>query len=367
MTGIYTFIKKTAVFILSISIFLAPGLIILNISGELLPLNRVVAFQEKNKNSLFGVIYTNPDVEYKLMNTFVKKPKILVLGSSRVMQFRSFFFQDSFYNAGGSASRIEHFEIFLKKLIENDYAPDILIVGLDQVFFNPHAKYSANDNYQTRINNLNYPNALNLTKPVYQDLLAGKLNLWKLQNKNNHIGINAIQNNNGFTYDGSYYYGKIYSQNKKTRDYTFKDIKNRINQERSPFEYGREVNLKSLSKLESLFKTTRAHHIKVVAFLPPFSPIIYQTMEKSKNYEYLSRLPKLIERIAADYQVEFFDFTYLPETTNQEYVDGFHGSDIIYLKILSRMAKNNGILSSVVNQNDLSRMEKNKISDLLIR
>ncbi len=129
------FIRNLTIFLLPILCLLGFNLFILTLSGELFSPDRIIACQSTD-NGLIGLAYSNPIKYIKLKITEHKKPKILLLGTSRVMQFRDFFFNNPelFYNAGGAISKIKDFNIFINTLETENI--QIVIVGLDQYFFN---------------------------------------------------------------------------------------------------------------------------------------------------------------------------------------------------------------------------------------
>ncbi len=72
---------------------------------------------------------------YKLAGIRHRKPKILVIGSSRVMQFRDFMFpnlEEGFYNGGGLIQNASDLAAFADLLAAGEIpAPEGLIVGID--------------------------------------------------------------------------------------------------------------------------------------------------------------------------------------------------------------------------------------------
>jgi len=79
---------------------------ILIYSGESMPLAMVVAMQQGETPVLYRPRYGNRDLTFKLMSVEARHPEVLALGSSRVLQFRSVFFNldtSVFYNGAGPA------------------------------------------------------------------------------------------------------------------------------------------------------------------------------------------------------------------------------------------------------------------------
>ena len=101
------FIKSFIIFQIPILCYLGIIILLLAISGELLKYDKLIA-DHNNDDILIGLAYSNVK-DIKLIITEHRNPKIMALGTSRVMQFRDFFFNNPefFYNAGGAVSEIK--------------------------------------------------------------------------------------------------------------------------------------------------------------------------------------------------------------------------------------------------------------------
>ena len=102
--------------------------------GETWPLERVIHFQETHPRAYFGRLFLDQGTfRYKYLQILRRRPEILVLGSSRTMQFRAEMFGGqaaSFYNAGGMIHSIGDIDQFLD-LLPQDATPRMVIIGLD--------------------------------------------------------------------------------------------------------------------------------------------------------------------------------------------------------------------------------------------
>ena len=98
--------------------------------NENLDINQSVEMQA-NENVLYGRILLGQDAIYKTKMTKKLKPEIVVLGSSRVMQFRREFFNNNliFYNAGGSMPNIDRGIEFIND-ITKVYTPKVIMSPL---------------------------------------------------------------------------------------------------------------------------------------------------------------------------------------------------------------------------------------------
>ena len=74
-----------------------------------MPLPAVIQMQAGGEPVLYRVGYGNRDQDYKLMSVEYRQPEVLMIGSSRVLQFRGQFLNnepDIFYNADKILIRI---------------------------------------------------------------------------------------------------------------------------------------------------------------------------------------------------------------------------------------------------------------------
>ena len=105
-------------------------------TGEAMPLWMVAQMQMGDAPVLYRPRYGNRDLDFKTLSANLRQPEIMTVGSSRVLQFRSLFFDKqprAFYNAGAPAWQLEQVRQLLDGLT---FTPRILIVGLDQPWFN---------------------------------------------------------------------------------------------------------------------------------------------------------------------------------------------------------------------------------------
>ena len=98
------FVRDIILFMLPIMILVAGAVTIyyeaLN-CGELASIDKNIEAQRENHNSIIGLGYNEQTSYYKLVNANYYQANVLALGTSRVMQFKNEFFEESFYNCGG--------------------------------------------------------------------------------------------------------------------------------------------------------------------------------------------------------------------------------------------------------------------------
>jgi hypothetical protein len=343
-----------------ILLFSVPGYVLIK-GRELYSYEQITRIHNRDSNSLIGLAYSNPDKYMKLQSTLERRPEVLALGTSRVMQVRSGFFNPgvSFYNAGGAVEKVRQFEFFLRQL-PSDYKPRVLIVSLDQYFFNNNfddlTQTAFAGEYKDKFSLLAYvfENCIPIWKKVFQK----KINFSEASAKNS-FGVNAIQNRNGFLHDGCYYYGTSVTHPELSQDYHFTDTYSRIEKGERRFQYGREVNSNALAVLDSFLKYCSTKNIHVVGFLPPYAPSVYQKMRSmGDKYAYMDQIFSTSEPVFKKYGFGLYDFTD-PAGLNmkdENFVDGFHGSDRVYLGIMRSITRSEPQLQQFSNVGSLDTL-----------
>ena len=114
-------------FLAVVALFLVPVLAVCEVfglvvyaSGEWYTEEQITEMVMNGEPAFFGLAYRDNTRYYKHLVASAKAADLLVLGTSRSMQFHSeFFTTDSFYNAGGGAGYINEFQFFLENLPED--------------------------------------------------------------------------------------------------------------------------------------------------------------------------------------------------------------------------------------------------------
>jgi len=347
------FLLKLTVFGVSLLLLALPPLYLLKLSGENFTSLDVVI--KSDKKSLIGYAYNEKNYRYLKWKKIAVSHKfdILALGSSRVLQFRQNMFTTRFYNAGYTISSIADFVPFLESL-PKEKLPNYLIIGLDQFMFNK--KWDSITTYKsstfwTKAFHL-YPKPKTVIE-VWKDIFDAKYSFTIPNYKNNTqlVGLNACIYQTGFRNDGSMYYRKDIqkrlSNDSTARDYNFEETFSRIKYQNLQFKYGNEVNPKAIEELEKLLNYCQKNSIYVVAILPPFANAVNQKMNALRKYNYIKQIYPNCISLFKNYGFELYDYTN-PKAFNGndiEMIDGFHGGEMSYLKLLISIVKTNSRLS----------------------
>lgn len=198
------FLRKLLLYLAPFCVLALPFLYVAVKSKEIMDYDKIIKAQNISENALVGMGYNEQTVYYKYKNTVDKKPDVIALGTSRVMQFRSLYFKIPFYNCGGAVSgNYDEYLNFLKNL-ESAKLPQYILLGLDSWVFNDNWNNNYSE-YKTRSID-KYPiKKMSIIKRIVDDYSLHKWNFRQILEGYDNIGFNGIVKGNGFQKDGSYY------------------------------------------------------------------------------------------------------------------------------------------------------------------
>ena len=155
-------------------------------------------------NSIYGTALNENVFAYKLELVKQTKPKVIALGSSRVLQFREEFFTHSFISAGNAMNTLKEGRLFLEEVLKF-YKPDIVILGLGVWWFNPFIpNYEKGEYFNITGTNIGGAKVRDIFKLIYdkhffqpQYLLDNHFITNPYSNLDS-LGLNAIYNGRGF-------------------------------------------------------------------------------------------------------------------------------------------------------------------------
>jgi len=352
------FISKLLIFVTPIFLVFLIPFVVLYKAGELSTSKSIVLRQTESKKAfLVGMAYGNAYKYYKITNLLERKsPDVIALGTSRTLQFRKEFFKKNvkFYNAGLGVARLEGFRPFLKRIPAGS-EPKLIVIGLDQNFFNKRWVDYKQDNIDAQLDSDLSPaqKFFDNWLQVYKDYFAGKLRLSGIFHKKRaseieKIGVLAVLKDEGFRNDGSY----RYNDDKTTRMAKIKEALESLNTGGGVFTYGRGISGASIKELAAILDECGKRGIYVIGFLPPYPHKIYKKMQNMKSaYRYVFELKGQLQPIFVEHGFGFFDVSDLRElgASDSEALDGYHASEKAYLRLLIQMAKKNKVLRAFVN------------------
>jgi hypothetical protein len=359
------FLLKLFLFSLPIFIIIGFPFWVLYRSGELMSDSQIVAQMATAQASatasapsdaIVGLAYTNPVDYLNLQSVIAEKPEVLVIGSSRVGQIRSTFFTPTttVYIASG-LQKISHFRHFLDD-IPTSSTPRVMIVGLDEKFFDPAYDSLAPDNIDALLTQpFTATDVLTNWTTVYHDYAAGKFTIGGLlRAPSSTIGLSAIVQDAGYRVDGSRQTGTIWNSpaNPASSDYEFHSTFSEIAEGIDGFEHSSMVSQSALDELDTFLADCQARHITVIGFLTPFAPDVYQKLMSlpAGQYGFLKPLPQDVSNVFTKHGFAFYNF--MDPTplgiTDAEVQDGVHMTERGTLKFFLTMAEQGSSLRQYV-------------------
>ncbi|MCA9048732.1 MAG: hypothetical protein KDA89_08385 [Planctomycetaceae bacterium] len=361
------FRKRCLLFSVPLGAVILPALLILAASGECFTDMDDIIRRSEREEFLIGFAYNEGNYGYLKYRRLLSLPKqsVVALGSSRVLGFREDMFTGPFYNAGFTIVSPWDFRSFLQQ-IPDDKLPDVLIAGLDQFMFNAENNESRPPKPVTAWTTFHpddLQTALKLLPDVYKNLARGRIDVGRVltaalgDTSTGHakpIGLNGLLNSQGFRNDGSMVYGGqvklLLDGDSSARDFGFSDTLNRIRRGRNRFNWCGEPDSAALEEIDRFLQECAERKVFVTAFLPPYADAVWNEMQQSGNFEYLTEIETRLRGIFEHHGFELYSFHRMADcdASDQEAIDGFHAGENVYARMLIRMADPGSALSRYV-------------------
>ena len=312
-------------------------------SGEAMPLDWVARMQLSDEPILYRPRYGNRDLDFKVISANLRQPQVMTLGSSRVLQFRSLFFNQqphAFYNGGAPAWTLDTVRQLLDRLT---FAPKVLIIGLDQPWFDDAY---VPDVLPDQVSD--FTHLFQVNRSLMQDVFAGQsfdIGRYLARVEPGHgglaLGLRAIRDGHGFRNDGSEQYGDflvahfLYPQNERQHHLDM------LRDGQQMYVYGDTVSAKRVQQLTDLLIWCKARGITVIGFQPSFMPTLYQKLIADGNHTYVAKLDAALSPLFAQYGDFYFNFADSSKLgeTDDDFFDGWHASEKINLRMYTQMLK----------------------------
>lgn len=327
---------------------------------------------ENYQNILYGsAVKTGSLIKFKIIEE--KQPAVVAIGSSRVMQFRADYFKNAdFYTMGGTSGSIEEAQETFNR-IKSVYVPQIVILGIDLWWLNPKVDHRSHLEEREKIYNSKSMQYFQLFSYLKDDtdMRMVLFNTSTIKDRDYlgnriNVGLSAAVKSNGFRLsDGSYQEGEIIAQN-PSLETKLSDIYQRMDKGNRFFNWNQDIDYDELKKLKQLIQDMKSNGVHVVVFLPPFPNEIYSAMCHDEHYStFLSEFEKSLEDLCTEEEVYFADCSNLAwlGASDNECIDGFHGSETAYARIIYKMLEDEK-LPNFVNKEFLEECIAYPVSDL---
>ncbi|MDR3361750.1 MAG: hypothetical protein LBO64_02750 [Desulfovibrio sp.] len=340
-------------------------------SGDV-AVERAVAAQAKGEFALLGSGVSQDFVDYKLRLYKATKPEIAVVGSSRVMQFRGAYFRAPFINVGGTAGNLAVLRSTLEGMLAV-HRPKAIILGLDFWWFMPQWEPKPFNEEPATSGSYNY--GFESLKKPWSWLLDGKITPRELAApltggfRSGRYGIMAQQTDDGFGPDGSWYYTAEATGRRRPFDYRFEDTLTQVKYGIKAFYWAKPgqqgPSAEHLDAFAEIYCRLRARGIATFVFITSLSNRVLTAMRQNEaSYPHQFALFEALHARGID----VLDYTDMRAfgADDCEFVDGFHGGEVVYARILRDMADRRPVLLSYVNMERLDATIRNWKGHVLV-
>ncbi len=305
-----------------------------------MPIPQILALQQDSKEfCLYGTALYGDTFRYKFDALSLKKPDIVTIGSSRMLQFRERFFRRPFYNLSNTVSNLNEGQDVIEGILQSPHKPKIVIFGVDFWWFN--SSYIPPVAYHPRAEPLHQFEGYFLFKPFLW-LKEGKIALsdyigtilHSVREGPCNIGIQALKRRSGFAPDGSQYpsIDPNVDTVPATKEGPFGEVQQiRTGQDR--YTYATHADPQHIQRFLHLVEQLRREGIEVIVLLPPFAQSVADALKQEQDhYGILMDLPMQLR--AAGLAV--FDATNpaIFGSSDCEFLDGVHPGDVADARLL---------------------------------
>jgi hypothetical protein len=313
---------------------------------------------------LWGPLFQQSTPTWQLNRTAIKRPQVLMVGSSRVTQFREAMLPGvRFYNASLSASSLWDVESFLSTLYAV-HKPKLVLVGIDPWWFD--ATRDPKPGRPTTVPWEFSPTeqVANLLRQAgnareFMDMISSSIEVVPDPlGRRTPVGYNATAKASGFRPDGSYQYGAVllgksplYEQAAMDFRHGFEHDRDQVRRVAGRFGYVGAPSARAADTLRRIVRLNREAGVDLILFFPPLAHAVHDEIEAMPaQREYFSRIAALTRDITAESDIEFHDFEDYATLgiDDSQTIDGIHVDEIGSLAELRAMAHGGGALSRMV-------------------
>ncbi|WP_423064336.1 hypothetical protein [Candidiatus Paracoxiella cheracis] len=284
----------------------------------------------------------NAEYQYKMALLKIRKPEIIILGTSRVLGFRQWMFNVSFVNMGRTFGDVAMLSTV--KDILRIHKPKVIIWGIDWWDFIQNSRTQwAKRNYNGT--EIVFPQLL----MPYEWIFQGKISLTEFIQvalkrtanglDNNSFSVPARHHVEGYAKDGSIHYFAAL-QALTSSSYRFRKALREIltsAPKSGYFQVGKNIPRKKWVEFRQLQRLLKNRDVILITYLIPEPTPIMAAMKQSHHYGYLDELQNDANRL----NPFFYDYMNPKklEASSCEFIDDLHSGDIMSMRILLMLSR----------------------------
>lgn len=327
-------IPLLAIFAL-LTIAIGVDLAVLWRADELHPLDVITQHEYRARTLYDGLSIGFADYKYAAYRR--PTPDIVAIGTSRAMQIRQSFFLKPFYNLGGLVNGAVQANVLADRLLLRAPRPKIVIFVLDFWTFCRPGNISGPDlpeNSATH-DGMGRPDPYFL---IYRLLFEDRYSVGDFArllfsssraDDEKRIGIGAKLGNGGFAADGSNYGNPYIDVPLADR---WRGTEERVAAGTGQFLHDCKVSELSLAALRRFVGRMDAAGIATVLIMAPVPGVTLDRMQANGRFGYIDAVRGIL---AQAYPTRFFDDFDMRQTSpDTEFLDGFHGGEITYMRMI---------------------------------
>lgn len=269
-------------------------------------------------------------------------PEVIAVGSSRIMQLSSEAIGKSFLNHGMSGAGIYDYMGILGVYEFQNIMPETVVIGADPWVLNDNngeTRYQTLEEYiqifqgksagssRWRKNKIALEEKKELISPAYFQVSIKQIGKKRDTGEPVTFHETTLDETDGFLrrVDGSTSYAKEIRM--RTVEQVKAEAHSYISEENIyQLQNYNELSVELKDKFELFVDFLNEKNIKVVLYLPPYHPFVYQYIESSSQYQCVLEAEAYFRQYAQEHQIEIYG-SYNPKYSgcdDTDFLDGMH-------------------------------------------
>ncbi len=311
-------------------------------AGETMPVSAIVERQQTEAAVIYAPAVTEKIWDYKLESYQARRPEILILGNSLMLQIRDAFFNKqpaAVYNAGVGGWWLQQIVDFYQSL---EHSPALIIALMDFGWFNGETAPDSAGTYFGPLRADAYGSVRQEVIETAHRVLGGKLSIAQILNQRDPVaggqslGLEAIGRGTGYRADGSRqlsFSGESTSIQNEKRASALKDF----NFAGARFTPGSRINEDSFAMLEAFLAQVKADGLTLIGLTTPYHFLVHERIREAGNFLNMDLILARMQELFAAYGFPYHHFSDMRAygANGSEWYDSHHLNESGALLVLS--------------------------------